>query len=470
VEERPVYSPQLRTGVLLTGSGTAGAYHAGALRALIEAGIKIDVVAAHGSGMLTALAAAVDGGARVWDSSGPWTDPRLRRAYTWRPALRFAFAGFLATVVVLLSPLVILAAAAVVYALATVASLMSLTTTAQWLVASYRQMVEVLFDPPILPTLLPRALVLAVLVIAGVVAGAAGWAVWLERSRRRVSGAFWWRLISSPLDATEPAAMSLDTIWRLVRGASSESRAPSAEVGRRYVDVLADNFGQPGFHEVLVAVHDLDARQDLVGAILAAPSRAAFEGPRDDQASDGAFIDLTGPQRETLAGFLVGAFRLPVVTEPATVSFPLDSYWRAERHRVCDRPELAVRLVEEIARLGVDQLVLVSPAAEPARPSTMRARPIDLRGRTGELVRSIETAALTDAAALARSRCRSVFVVRPDHNPIGPFDFGGVYDEASDRRLTLAELIEQGRVDAYRLVVEPAVAIEEYADGPGELN
>lgn len=457
----PVYSPQLRTGVLLTGTGTAGAYHAGALRALIEGGIKIDLIAAHGAGMLTALATAVDGGARVWDSSGPWTDPRLRQAYRWRPALRFAFIGFVATVAVLLSPLLILAAAAVIYALATVAALVSLTGVAESLVGLYRQMVEVLFDPPILPTILPRLLVLAVLTIAGVLGWAAAVAMWREQSRRRVSGAFWWRLASSPLDATEPGATAQDTIWRLVRGASTDSRAPSAELGRRYVEVLADNFGQPGFHEVVLAVHDLDARQDLIGAVLGAPSRAIFEAPRDGQATDGALVDLTGPQRETLAGFLTGGFRLPVVNEPATVAFPLESHWRAERHRVCDRPELAVRLVDEVVRLGIEQLVVISAAGQPAQPSNLRPRPIDLRGRTGELVRSMETAALADALAAAQARCRAVFLVRPAHNPIGPFDFAAVYDETSDRQWTLAELIEQGRVDAYRQVVEPAVSVEE---------
>ena len=38
------YSPELRTAVVFTGTGTAGAYHAGVLRALHEAGVKIDVV------------------------------------------------------------------------------------------------------------------------------------------------------------------------------------------------------------------------------------------------------------------------------------------------------------------------------------------------------------------------------------------------------------------------------------------
>jgi hypothetical protein len=455
------YSPQLRTGVLLTGVGTAGAYHAGALRALVEGGIKIDVIAAHGAGVLTALATAVDGGPRVWDSSGPWTDPRLRHAYRWRFALRAAWVGLLASIALLLSPLLVLVLAAVVYGAATLAALVSATGTAASLVATYQGLIEALFDPPILPTILPRLLVLAVFVIVAVLAVAAYGAARHERSRRRVTGAFWWRLLSSPLDAAEPAATCLDTLWRLVGGAAAGARPALPEIGRRYVDVLADNFGQPGFHEVIVAVHDLDARRDLVGGILAAPARAAFEAHRDEADADGSLVDLTGPQRDTLASFVAGACRLPIGTDPGTLEFAFDSYWRGERHRVADRPELAVRLVDELLRIGVEQIIIISPAALPALPSSMRARPIDLRGRVGELVRSMESAALVDAMAVARSRSPAVFVVRPEHNPIGPFDFSGVYDEASDRRLTLAALIEQGRVDGYRHVVEPAVAAEE---------
>lgn len=452
-----VYSPQLRTGVLLTGGGTAGAYHAGVLRGLIEGGIKIDILAAHGAGVLTALATAVDGGARVWDSGGPWTDPRLRDAYRWRLALRIAYAGLVASLLVFLLPLLVLVLATMVYVGATLAALVSLPSVAETLVGAYRDLVAALFDPPILPTILPRLLVLANLVIGSVLAVAAVHAKRVEASRRSVTGTFWWRLLAAPLDASEPGATSLKTLWRLVRGASSDERAAAAEVGRRYVDVLADNFGQPGFHEVVIAVHDIDARRDLVAAVLAAPARAVFEAPRDDDSGEGSLVDLTGPQRDMLAGFIAGAFRLPVVTQPASVTFPVDSYWRGERHRVCDRPELAVRLVAELVRLGVEQVIVVSASPAPALPSSLRSSPIDFRGRVGEFVRAVESAAVADAVESARSRCRAVFTVRPAHNPVGPFDFSSVFDEASDRRLTLAELIEQGRTDAYRQVIEPAV-------------
>src|SRR5690349_8767832 len=95
------YSPRSRTALVLCGAGTAGAYHAGVLRALSEAGVKLDVVAGHGPGAGNALAAAIDGSARLWDTDGPWMSPALSRAYRWRPALRIFFIGLLATSFVL---------------------------------------------------------------------------------------------------------------------------------------------------------------------------------------------------------------------------------------------------------------------------------------------------------------------------------------------------------------------------------
>ena len=69
--DRP-YSTRLRTALVLTGTGTAGAYHAGVLRALHEAGVRIDLVAGRGIGAVGAMFAAVDGGQRLWDPAGLW--------------------------------------------------------------------------------------------------------------------------------------------------------------------------------------------------------------------------------------------------------------------------------------------------------------------------------------------------------------------------------------------------------------
>ena len=48
-------------------------------------------------------------------------------------------------------------------------------------------------------------------------------------------------------------------------------------------------------------------------------------------------------------------------------------------------------------------------------------------------------------------------MIRPSHNPLGPLDFGGVYDERSDRTHTLGELLDRGYEDAYRQFIEPVV-------------
>jgi hypothetical protein len=458
----PAYSPRLRTGVILTGAGTAGAYHAGVLKALLEAGIKIDVIAAHGAGVMTALAAAVDAGAKVWDPAGPWTRPALVRAYRWRPALRAAGVGVLVAAAVFLVPALVLAAAAAVYAASVVPALIGQVELAAMIVGLYDRIVAWLFDPPVLPTILPRLLVLAVLAIAGVLIASAVRTVREDRSRRSWQGGAWWHLVGAPLDPGEPTETLLDTLWALVRGASETPRPAARDIGPRFVDVLADNFGQPGFHEVLIAVHDIDGRRDVVGAILAPPARAAFEARRAGGGiRDAEAVDFTGPHRETLVAFLQASLRLPLVTAPAVVEYPADSFWRGERHRLCDRPELAARLVEELAGIGVEQVILACPAAEAAVPHTMRPRPAALRARAGELVRSIETAALHDAWAAAATRFSGVFVVRPAHNPIGPFNFGVTYDEASDRRHTTRDLIAQGYADAYRQFIEPVAAVGE---------
>jgi hypothetical protein len=453
------YSPRLRTALVLCGAGTAGAYQSGVLRGLVEAGVKIDIVAAHGAGSAVALGAAIDGGAAFWGPAGPWLSGRLGRAYRWRLALRIAGVGIIAAALCVLSPLLVLALATGVYGLSLLAGLVSLRGTAAWLIDAYARMLDILFHPPILPTIVPRLTVLALLLVLGVLVVSTWQALRHERSRRRFGGVVWWRLLGAPVDAREPGDTLVSALWRLVHGASQESAPAPEEIGRRYADQLADNFGQPGFREVLLAVHDLDTRRDLVASILTSPWKATFMGrrrtggPREAEA-----IEFAGSHRDLLVDWLRGSLKLPVVCAPELMQFPTEGYWRGEAHRVSDRPELPVRLVEELASLGVEQVVLVTPAPAPALLHAMRARPADLRGRMGEWLRSAETAAFEDAAASAGARFSGVFVIRPDHNPIGPFDFTGTYDEASDRTRTLPELLQQGYDDAYRQFIEPVVA------------
>src|SRR5260370_29525097 len=78
------YAPQLRTALVLTGTGTAGAYHAGVLRALHEAGVKIDIVAGRGVGVIGALFSAVGRAPRLLDDQRFWRAPVVPPPYPGR--------------------------------------------------------------------------------------------------------------------------------------------------------------------------------------------------------------------------------------------------------------------------------------------------------------------------------------------------------------------------------------------------
>src|SRR6059036_1917410 len=103
------YSTRLRTALVLTGTGTAGAYHAGVLRALHEAGVRIDLVAGRGIGAVGAMFAAVDGGQRLWDRDGLWKQTAIARAYRWRAPLRVAGWALFIAAALLAVPLLLFA-------------------------------------------------------------------------------------------------------------------------------------------------------------------------------------------------------------------------------------------------------------------------------------------------------------------------------------------------------------------------
>ena len=50
---------------------------------------------------IDALCGAIDGGARLWDAAGPWSDSRLRAAYRWRAALARGAWGLIAAAALL---------------------------------------------------------------------------------------------------------------------------------------------------------------------------------------------------------------------------------------------------------------------------------------------------------------------------------------------------------------------------------
>jgi hypothetical protein len=329
---------------------------------------------------------------------------------------------------------------------------------ASGLTGAYIDAAERAFAPDGFPTWLPRLAVLVLGVAALVVASSAA----LTADHRRQRGSFWWRGVGSPLSSREAVAHCWRAMWDLLRGAAALREPPPAELARRYVELLVDNLSQPGFRELLVAVHDLDAHRDMVFALVEDSRRHDMIRRGSTVAADARraeVLDLSGSARGHLADAMAASLSVPIVTDPHTMTFAPDAYWRGETHRLCDRPGSLTRILEELADLGVEQAVIVSASPELLGPHALAAGRLDGKGRVGEYLQSAEAAAVRDAARLAAARVPglSTFTIRPGHNPIGPFDFGGEYDDRSDRRQPLTELMSLGYEDAYHQFIEPVV-------------
>jgi patatin-like phospholipase len=455
-----VYSTRLRTALVLTGSGTAGAYHAGVLRALHEAGIKIDLVAGRGIGAVSALFAAVDGGARLWEADGIWRGAPAGTFYGWRTPLKVSGWILVAALAILLIPLLLLATAVLVGLGGLLVTLIGFERFGSTLTAGYSRWIATLFSPDVLPTVIPRLVLFTVLVAFAFLIGAGLLARFRSSARRRTRQGFAWTILGSPLTSSAIVSRTIAELWNLIRGAAPLALPPMAELGRKYVELLTENLGQPGFREVLILSHDMDARRDLVFAVLRESLRARFFGrpTLDDRAvRQSEALDLTGVAREHALDSLASALAVPIATEPHLVTFSAEGPWRGETHRLCDRPGALARLLEEVAIAGAEQVVLISASPPAARPHELSAGRADIRGRAGEQLSAFESAGFRDVLEHFGGRFAGLFVVRPAHNPLGPLDFGGVYDERSDRRYTLGELVDRGYEDAYRQFIEPVV-------------
>ena len=459
------YSPRRRTALVLTGTGTAGAYHAGVLRALHEAGVKIDVVAGLGVGVIGALFAAVDGSARLWEEKGFWRSRAVQGFYGWRPALVAVVVALAVSLALVLLPLAAVAAGLVVFPIDFLFRIVGLEVFGG-LVNRYVAFAQAAFSPAGLPTWLPRLVLLVMIVTAAALAGSG----WVNSRRRRQRDPFWWRVLQAPLSSESIVAHCWAVMWDLVRGAAPLGQPEPADLARRYIEMLSDNLGQPGFRELLLAVHDVDARRDLVFALTTGRRRERLRlAAAGTDGREGDVHDLSGLASCHLPDAIAGALSIPLATDYRSVQFAADSYWRGEAHRLADRPASLARLVEELAALDVAQVLLVSAAPESAGPHALRPVPLHPRARLGEYLQSAEAAIIRDVVkAQAAEASPRLFTIRPLHNPIDPLEFAGAFDERSERSQPLGELLSRGYEDAYRQFIDPVVGGS--GEGVGRVN
>ena len=442
---------------MLTGSGTAGAYHAGALRALREAGVKVDLVAGLGMGAASALFAAVDGGSRLWADDALWRTEAATALYRWRVGLRVAALAIAVALATVLLPLGLFLVAVLVYPIGFLLEIVGVQAGAG-LAAAYARLLADAFGAGALPTVLPRVMVLALVVLLAVLGAGLIQAI-RANARRRERGPIWWRAFGAPLVAADVVNRFASEVWQLIRGSAVPCPA-LGDISIGYVELLKENLGQPGFRELILTAFDLDARRDLIFALLSEAQRAEYFAPRpgvDEEWRQSERLDLAGVAGHHVGDGLAGALTVPILAEPHLMVFSSDSYWRGETHRLCARPGALGRLLEEVSEAGVEQVVILSATAEHAGPHALDVGRRDPRGRLGEFLAATEATALREAAHVAKKRFRTVFTIRPAHNPIGPFDLAGCYDERSDRRHTLAEVVERGYQDAYRQFIDPVI-------------
>ncbi|HUQ86908.1 MAG TPA: hypothetical protein VM096_05065 [Vicinamibacterales bacterium] len=455
-EPRDSYSPERRTALLFTGTGADGAYHAGAMRAIQEAGVKIDVVGGRGIGAIAAVLGAVDGGSQLWDNGGFWRAPSVETFYQFRwPFMVLRWLG-VALLAVLAVPAAVILLGLIVYPIALLLGMAGLAVGA-YFVDGFVWSIGRAFSPEALPTWIPRLAALFS-TLALLVLGVGAWLAWWRSPLyRRSTGSRLWTLLGSPIDASAAIHHATETVWRLLKGGAAIKTPQGEDLSRRYSELLAENLSQPGFRELLLVVHDLDANRDLVFGLVREPyRRMLFPAPGAVSSARRAEAqDLSSGTQGFLADVLAAALTLPGVSESRLVRFAPDSYWRGEVHRLTDRPASIGRLLEEAAAAGAEQVVIIAATPDPPGPHELRPRRLDGLGRVGEQIASAETAALSDAIRHLHHRFQGLYLIRPSHNPIRPLDLTGAYDEKSDRVQPLDELMERGYEDTYRQFIEP---------------
>jgi hypothetical protein len=469
------YSPKRRTALVLTGSGSSGAYHAGALRALDESGIKIDLIVGSGVGVLAAAFGGVAGGAKLYGPDGFWHGLRWSSLYRVRPLLRLALALLLTAFLVFLLPLAAALVAGLLFPLLMIADLLAPGLPAQLLggLAS----TPAALRAPYLAALAAPVFALSVLLVFSVARAA------MKKGKRFAES------LETVLDAERARARLLRRLWDVARGVALSGAPPDPkELSHKYVALAVENLGQPGFREVILCTGDLETGGALPFVLLSDEHRARFAAARargSHSKLDGlpAAVDLRSSEH---AGLLFDAAMTgllpPLVTPPWRVAFPRGSLFAGETHRLTDATLAGVTGLAEAIDAGAEQIILVSATPEhasvPPRRRGVRAladaalaalerraleRDLETAGRFNRMVQTVGhqaedgSRAWQDPESGRVLRSFSVYVVRPTTRALGPLELNGATDPATEVEQTLADMVEQGYRDAYRLFVEPVV-------------
>ena len=468
------YTPKRRTALVLTGSGSAGAYHAGVLRALDESGVKIDLLVGSGAGVIAAVYGAVAGGARLSGPEGLWS--RIPHFFRLRTSLRASAALLFLSLAVCVLPLPIGLLWALFVPLGLLidpllpGSPLRTVLAAPWV--DFGTFREVYLTALAAPSFFLWLFVAAVILRAAI------------KNR--------WRLLEyfeSPWNASAAEDTLRTGLWELVRGANPAPKAPAdSELGKRYVGLAVENLGQPGFREVLLRVADLDRGDALTFALLGDGLREAFGKSRTRPTSDGrdarpAVVDLRTPGYEGLVVDALLTGLLPPLFAPVRrLTFPKGGLYAGETHRLCDAGLVGGSGLWEALAAGAEQVIVATAVPSVSElPPRRRGPTAQADGAIAALERQAVERDLEEAERMNRIvetlgheasdgrrawedpatgrvfRGVSLYVVRPEIRGLGPLEFEGVVDPRTEVVETPEDLAERGYQDAYRLFVAPIV-------------
>jgi predicted acylesterase/phospholipase RssA len=456
------YSPKRRTAVVLAGTGLAGAYHAGVLKALDESGVKVDVVVGTGAGAVAACFAAVAAGPGLYGPGGFWDGLRWDGLFRLRPLVRVALLLLGCSLGVLAVPLILAVLAGVLFPLVLVADLAFPGAPARAL--------AMLWAPDALRAPYLAALAVPIAALAAVMAVAALGA-WL-RDRRRFAERFEWLL-----DDTPARARLIQHLGDAVRGAATSELPGTGDLGPRFVAVAAENLGQPGFRELVLRATDLETGGPVVFTLLKEEHQAAHAATRR-----GIGVVPLRTQPKALTEAVLASLLPPLAAPVQRLVFPRGGPHAGETHRLADGTLTGSCGIADALAAGAEQVVIVTPTPEEARALPRRRGPraladallatLERRGLELELAETERlnrvvgtlghpmengTRAWQDPATGRLYREVSIWLVRPDQRRLGPLEFDGAQDPATEVLEEPSDLVDQGHRDAYRQFVEPVV-------------
>jgi hypothetical protein len=304
------------------------------------------------------------------------------------------------------------------------------------------------------------------------------------RDRRRIPES-----LEAILDPTAGAVRLGKGLWEIARGSAISSFPTSeAEIGRKYVGLVAENLGQPGFRELVLRTADLDTGSVVPFVLLGDVHRAAFaeartRGPRSRLDGIPGAIDLRTPGYDTLLFDAALTGLLPAGAAPVRrVAFPRGGIFAGEVHRLTDAALAGGCGISEAVAAGADQVVVVTAAPSVATAAPRRRGPRALAdGLLATLERSAVEGGIRAAERINRMvetlghrtedgghgwqdpatgrvyRDVSLYVIRPDRRVLGTLEWDGGEDPATEVLEMPEDLAEVGYRDAYRLFVEPVV-------------